>query len=183
MKPETKDLGRKGFLIIFIGVILSSLLPITGSNVRSIIHLASIIISFIGILFLLTAFRKASEDYKEPRIKDNVKKAVLGGAVYFSLVSLHILFKPKLEEGSIASLAVMLFFWSILILISIFWFKASSLISEKSGIDLIKTGALTEIAGVITLPFLVGYIIILAGMVIQFIGWNKIEEKPPQAGA
>ncbi len=183
MSEEVKNLGRRGFIIIFISYIIGSFYPFAGGNAGIIMYISSLIISIIGAIFLITAMMKAGEELGEQNIKKNAIRSVLCLAVFFTVGAIQEILFPDISEEDPEYIAFGLFYWFITILGSFFWFKASSLLADKVNVSLIRTGALVLLIGSFLLILIIGSFIGLVGLVLQFLGWNRIEEKPPQEGA
>ncbi len=183
MSEGIKNLGRKGFLIVFIAHIIGSFYPFAGGSAGILMYISSLIISIIGVIFLVIAFMKASEELEEPEIKKNVMRSVMCLALFFTTAAIQEIAFPDISPESFTYIAFGVFYWFITIFSALFWFKASSLLAEKVDVNFIKMGALIIIIGAVLLILLIGNLIMLLGLVIQFIGWNKIEDRPPNRGA
>ncbi len=79
------------------------------------------------------------------------------------------------EFGSI-SLTFLIIGWLLNLVASWFWYKVNSIMSERSGIGLFRTGGLLIFVGVILSIVLIGGLFILAGEITLIVAFFSIKE-------
>ncbi len=193
MEKTTKLLGGWGCLAVVVGGVL----PIFGG------HLG--IISLAGMVCVLIAFFRASNELNLPSVKRDIIIAMVLSIVAYILVFFFVggavlaavMHNRHGGMGSGAEIALgagIIFagflFWVLLIIGSWFWYKASQALTEATGIGTYKTGGLLIFIGSIAIiVFGIGFLVIWVGEIIQTVAFFSTPEEsrsslePPSASA
>ncbi len=177
MSKQAKQLGSWGLVVALAGYLLNIFIPFAW------------VIGLGGLIAAIVGYFKASDELGEPGIKANVIKAIVigviatvvlvvgGGAVLFGMVS------QMMEGGGGmgvhlggAGLLIMLLAWIGMLVATWFWYKANALLSERTNVNLFKTGGLLMFVGAILAVILIGGLISLVGEILLIVAWFSVPE-------
>ncbi|WP_337861163.1 DUF996 domain-containing protein [Ferroplasma sp.] len=175
---SARTFGIIGIILQFIGV---------GGD--AFLHGLGFLISIVGFIFLLIAFKNISKYYNNPEpfryMLYSLISSIVLGALSAALIALVLIpiFLASLTSGigfiKLIELLLFIFLMAIVIILLpvIFEYIACNSVSELTGIDDFHTAALLLLIGIILTIIVVGIILILIGIIFLIIGFNKLPDE------
>ncbi len=174
MSKQTKQLGSWGLVVALVASLLSAVIPFAG------------IIVLAGWIAAIVGYFKASDELGEPEIKGNVVKALIAGVIAFLVFFLGGgtmvagMVSQMREGGGMhfggTGFLLMVVAWIIGLVAAWFWYKANSLLAERTGVNLFKTGGLLMFVGAVLTVILIGGIVSLIGEILLIVAWFSVPE-------
>ncbi len=196
MEKTTKLLGGWGYIVLVVGGFLGFFLgPFSG------------ILTLAGMVCVLIAFYRASNELNLPSIKRDITIAlvlnIIAYVLFFFIVGAAVAayFMHGRHMGGNAdadaamalggsTIAAAFIAWVLIIIGSWFWYKASQALTDGTGVGTYKTGGLLIFIGSITvIVFGIGFLITWIGEIIQTVAFFSTPEEshdslePPSASA
>ncbi|GEM_PF-1636862 len=181
MSRQTKQMGGWGLVVALVGSVLTLVLPIMW------------VVSLVGWIIAIIGYVKASEEYREPGIKTSTLIALAlmvaywivmflaGGAMVAGMMSTMMGGEGMgMAIGGMGILG-MLLAWILSVVAGWFWYKANSLLTERSGLNLFRIGGLLFFIGEILMIIIIGGLLVLAGLVVLIVAWFTVQEEVGQA--
>jgi len=170
MSKNTRMYGIIGLILILVGMVLGFVVPGIG------------IIQLIGLILILLAYFNSSKELGEPLIKKYVLYALviaIVGSIIASVTTGTTLIggvkKISLSKLSGGALVGFIIAWILTIIASSFWYKANILMSDKTAVNLFKTGGLLIFIGAIgSIIFRIGSILMLIGYILLLIAFINV---------
>lgn len=135
---------------------------------------------------VLIAYFKASDELGEPEIKNNTLKAIIAGIIGIIVFiagggTMMLTMISAMREGEGmhfggASFLVMVIAWVLLLVASWFWYRANTILSEKTGVGLFKSGGLLMFIGAVLMIVMIGWLISLIGEILLIVAWFSVKE-------
>lgn len=160
------------------------------------------VLSFIGFIMVFIAVKMIADETKEKGIFDNylysfvafiiafvaliamalVALASVGGLQFFIDLQNSAMTEPMeiwntLQPVLFGALAALLVFWIIAVIASLFYRKSFNLIAEKTDVKWFGTAGLLIFIGTITSIILIGFIILIIGMIIEIVAFFSLPDK------
>ncbi len=171
MSKQTKQLGSWGLIVALVASLLGSVVPFA-----SVVALAGWVVALIGYI-------KASEELGEPRIRGNIIKMVILSVAAMVIFMLGVMMGGSMMMGGERfvpagnfGFLMMVVAWLSILGASWFWYKANTLLYEKTNIKLFKTGGLLMFVGAILAIILIGGLISLVGEILLIVAWFNVPE-------
>ena len=160
------------------------------------------ILSLIGFIMVFIAVKMIADETKEKAIFDNylysfvaiiiafvalitmafVVFAAVGGIEFFTNLSNMAMTEPleiwnSLQPVLFGAIAGLLVFWIIAVIASLFYRKSFNLIAEKTGVKRFATAGLLIFIGTITTIILIGFIILIIGLILEIVAFFSLPDK------
>ncbi len=183
MTRQTKQMGGWGLVVALAGSVLGIVIPIFW------------IVFLTGWVIAILAYMRASDEYSEPAIKNNVITALILMIVYWVVMFLSGgamiagVMTAMVGEGHMGmtmggiGLLGLIVAWILGVVASWFWYKANRMMTQKSGVNLFKIGGLLFFIGEILTVIFVGSLLILAGLIVLIVAWFSVQEEVGEAQA
>ena len=159
-------------------------------------------LSLIGFIMVFIAVKMIADETKEKAIFDNflysfvagiiafvaliamalVVLASVGGLQFFTDLQNSAMTEPleiwnTLQPVLFGAIAALLVFWIIAVIASLFYRKSFNLIKEKTGVKWFGTAGLLIFIGTITTIILIGFIILIIGLIIEIVAFFSLPDK------
>ena len=182
-----KILGGIGALLMLIGIFVSATVGI---------------LSFIGFILVFIAVKMIADETKEKGIFDNflysfvaviiaivafiamalVVLASAGGIQFFIDLQSSAMTEPMeifnaIQPVLFGAIAALFVAWIIAVIASLFYRKSFNLIAEKTDIKWFATAGLLIFIGTITAIVLIGFIILIIGLIFEIIAFFSLPDE------
>ena len=160
------------------------------------------VLSLIGFIMVFIAVKMIADETKEKAIFDNylysfvaiiiaivaliamafVVFASVGGIEFFTDLQNMAMTEPleiwnSLQPVLFGAIAGLLVFWIIAVIASLFYLKSFNLIAEKTGVKRFGTAGLLIFIGTITTIILIGFIILIIGLILEIVAFFSLPDK------
>lgn len=186
MQKTTKLLGGWGYL----GVVVGGVLSIFGGPLG--------IVSLAGMVCVLVAFFRAGNELNLPTVKRDITIAIvlniIAYVLFFFIVGaaiagwvMHSRHMGDADTGAAVALGGSTIFaafvaWILIIVGSWFWYRASSALTDGTGVGTYKTGGLLIFIGSISIiVFGLGFLVTWIGEIIQMVAFFSTPEETPDS--